>query len=67
LLGFCPDDLAATPEAIVTYVAGELGVDPNGLEAYGRRGQTRSEHWQQIQRYLGFRRATTADLAKMTV
>ena len=61
-LGFCPDDLRATPDAVVTFVAEQLDVAPSELARYGRRGQTRTEHLRQIRRYLRFRKATANDL-----
>jgi TnpA family transposase len=53
-LGFCPDDLTAAPEAVVTFVAKQLDVAPGELARYGRRGQTRTEHLRQIRRYPMF-------------
>ena len=38
-LGFCPDDLVATPGEIVRFLADQLKVPPEGLPAYGRRGR----------------------------
>ena len=64
-LGFCPDDLSTAPEAVVAFVARQLDVAPGELARYGRRGQTRTEHLRQIRRYLGFRKATAGDLARL--
>jgi TnpA family transposase len=64
-LGFCPDDLGTAPEAVVAFVARQLDVAPGELTRYGRRGQTRTEHLRQIRRYLGFRKATAGDLARL--
>jgi TnpA family transposase len=64
-LGFCPDDLRAAPDAVVTFVAEQLDVAPSELARYGRRGQTRTEHLRQIRRYLRFRKATANDLAQL--
>ena len=64
-LGFCPDDLGTAPEAVVAFVARQLDVAPGELARYGRRGQTRTEHLRQIRRYLGFRKATAGDLARL--
>jgi TnpA family transposase len=64
-LGFCPDDLGSAPEAVVAFVARQLDVAPGELVQYGRRGQTRTEHFRQIRQYLGFRKATAADLARL--
>ena len=64
-LGFCPDDLSTAPEAVVVFVARQLDVAPGELARYGRRGQTRTEHLRLIRRYLGFRKATAGDLARL--
>ncbi len=64
-LGFCPTDLRTIPPAVVHFVADQLRVSPNGLAAYGEREQTRSDHLLDIQRYLGFRRASVADLHEL--
>jgi TnpA family transposase len=61
-MGFVPDNLTDTPAAVVTYVANQLGVDPNGLAAYGARAHTRTDHLQTLQAYLGYRKASEADL-----
>jgi len=61
-LGFCPDDLTTAPLVMVTYLAGQLKVSQMVLAAYAQRAQTRTEHLQEIMRYLGFRLAETIDL-----
>jgi hypothetical protein len=43
-LGFCPDDLGAAPAEVVHFLADQLKVPPEGLSAYGRRAQTRTDH-----------------------
>lgn len=55
LLGYFPDDLRTAPNAVVAFVAQQIGVSPDGLEHYGVRDQTRSDHRRQIQDHLGFR------------
>ncbi|MEE8291330.1 MAG: Tn3 family transposase [Candidatus Tectomicrobia bacterium] len=60
-LGFVPHDLSTTPHAAVVYVAGQLEVPPEAMQAYGLRIPTRTMHLQQVQRHLGFRRATPLD------
>lgn len=40
-------------------------IAPEVLSGYGDREQTRSDHLLQIQRYLGFRRASAADLREL--
>jgi hypothetical protein len=64
-LGFSPDDLTTAPEVLVAFVAEQLGVAPSELARCARRGQTRTEHLRQIQRYLGFRKATASSLAQL--
>jgi TnpA family transposase len=61
-LGFSPDDLQATPESVVAYVARQIGVSPKVLAQYGTRSQTRTDHLQEILSYLQFREANAADL-----
>ncbi len=56
-LGFCPDDLAAAPGEIVRFLADQLKVPPEGLLAYGRRAQTRTDHFLAVQDHLGYRKA----------
>jgi hypothetical protein len=38
--GFCPDDLGTAPEAVVIFVARQLGVAPSELARYGWRPGT---------------------------
>ena len=64
-LGFCPTDLRTIPAPVVHFVADQLQVAPEVLTGYGDREQTRSDHLLQIQRYLGFRRASAADLREL--
>lgn len=64
-LGFCPDDIATVPPAIVSYVADQIGVKLRTLTDYGQRGQTRTEHLQKIQDYLGFRKADSRDMENL--
>lgn len=61
-LGFVPHDLGTAPQAAVMYVAQQLDVRPEALEAYGLRVPTRTVHLQQVQRHLGFRRAAPLDV-----
>jgi hypothetical protein len=46
---------SATPASIVTYIAGQLDLDPAHLQAYAIRDRTRREHLAEIQRVFGFR------------
>ena len=61
-LGFAPDDLGTAPVAAVAYVAQQLGVAPQVLQAYGGRRPTRTTHFQQVQHHLHFRLATPLDM-----
>src|SRR5262245_5924602 len=66
-LGFAPDDLRTAPQQAVVYVARQLGIPPEALAAYGRRIPTRTMHLQQIQAYLGFRKALPLDWYALTM
>jgi len=61
-LGFVPHDLGTAPSSAVGYVAEQLHVLPEVIAAYGSRIATRTTHLQQVQRHLGFRRATPLDV-----
>jgi TnpA family transposase len=56
-LGYCPDDLQQTPPEILAFIAKQLdaSVKVEDLSHYGKRSQTRTEHFQQVQDHLGFR------------
>ena len=60
-LGFVPSDLGTAPASAVGYVAEQLNVLPEVMKVYGSRIATRTTHLQQVQRHLGFRRATLLD------
>ena len=64
-LGFCPDDLATAPVTVVAYVAEQLDVTPDVLDTYGDRAQTRTDHFLELQAYLGFRQARLGDLRSL--
>jgi len=64
-MGFCPDDLVATPPSVVKYVASQLGMDPQEIIRYGQREQTRTDHVKNVETYLGFRRAEGSDLQEL--
>jgi hypothetical protein len=55
--GFCPDDLGAAPAEVVRFLADQLKVPPEGLSAYGRRAQARTDHFLAVQDHLGYRKA----------
>jgi Domain of unknown function (DUF4158) len=56
-LGFCPDDLVAAPAEVVRFLADQLKVAAEVLSAYGRRAQTRTDHFLAVQEHLGYRKA----------
>ena len=66
-LGFAPDDLRTAPWEAIVYVARQLGIPPEALGSYGRRIPTRTMHLQQVQAYLGFRKALPLDLYALTM
>jgi TnpA family transposase len=65
-LGFIPDDLSSTPTVVVEFVAEQLQTSPGSLFPYGQRPATRTTHFQQILRYLGFRKLTENDLEQLS-
>src|SRR5919108_492978 len=66
-LGFAPDDLRTAPREAAVYVARQLGLPAEALAAYGRRIPTRTMHLQQVQAYLGFRKALPLDWYALTM
>jgi TnpA family transposase len=65
-LGFAPDDLRLTPWPVVLFVARQLALPPEAIQAYGHRIKTRTTHLQQVQAYLGFRPALPLDFVALT-
>ena len=53
-LGFVPDDVAAAPAAAVARLSERLGIAVGELRGYGARGQTRTDHLQDVAVYLGW-------------
>jgi hypothetical protein len=64
-MGFVPEELMRIPPAIVEYVAQQITVEPV-LVKYGARVQTRTDHAQLVQNYLGYRKAEQAELTKLS-
>jgi Domain of unknown function (DUF4158) len=60
-MGLVPAELRRIPPAIVEYVAEQITVEPV-LGKYGTRAQTRTDHAQVVQPYLGYRKAEQAEL-----
>lgn len=65
-MGFCPDDLQKTPTNIVTFVSQQIEVPAKVLSDYAQRPQTRSQHFLQVQNYLGFRTPEPIDLKRLS-
>jgi TnpA family transposase len=65
-LGYCPNDFSSVPTIVIDYLAGQIQVNPQEIEMYGRRDQTRTEHLQKIIVYLGFRQANEDDLNNLS-
>ncbi|MGH9761939.1 MAG: Tn3 family transposase, partial [Blastocatellia bacterium] len=55
-LGFVPDELHNAPPVVIEFLAPQLSVSPKSIEAYGERPQTRTDHLQEIEAYLGYRK-----------
>ena len=68
-LGFCPDDLLGAPYEVIDYLANQLEYADSGtmLKIYGGREHTRTDHFQQIQNYLGFRKPDSLDFENLAV
>jgi hypothetical protein len=64
-LGFFPEDLSQIPHVVIEYVAAHLGVIPELLAFYGKRTSTQRHHQRQIQKLLGYRRASAANIVEL--
>lgn len=62
VLGFIPPDLTGMPVEAIQTVAGQLGLAPSLLDAYGPPERTLRNHIAGVERHLGFRRANRSDL-----
>lgn len=60
-LGFVPNDLRKAPTAVVAFLARQLAISPEMIDSYGERSQTRTDHLQEIERYFGFHKPTSAE------
>ena len=60
-LGFVPADLAQVPTPVITFLAWQLAVHPDAIRSYGERSQTRTDHLQEIEHYLGFHKASATE------
>ncbi len=64
-LGFCPDDLSRAPAKSIAYLADQLKMPMEALDAYGVRVHTRTDHFLEVSAYLGFRSAEPDDLENL--
>ncbi|MGH9764669.1 MAG: DUF4158 domain-containing protein, partial [Blastocatellia bacterium] len=62
-LGFVPVDLKRVPSYVLSFLARQLDVEVGVIHDYSNRGHTRSDHVREIQSYLGFSKATSAEWA----
>jgi TnpA family transposase len=61
-LGYVPDQLRSVPSAVIAHLARQVGIAPESLPAYGDRPHTRTDHFQEVVTFLGFRKARTGDI-----
>ena len=54
-LGFVPRHLSASPRSAACFVADQLEVSPDEIQAYARREQTRRQHFTEVRKHLGSR------------
>src|SRR5712691_10586104 len=64
-LVFSPPDLTTAPAGAVAYIADQLDLDPALFARYGLRAHTRTDHFQRVMAYLGFRKAEPEDLRSL--
>ena len=64
-LGFQLPDLSNLPSAVVSYVAGQISVSREDLDAYGERDATQTAHRQAVENYLGFKHPTRTDFERI--
>ena len=57
-LGFYLPELKSLPEAVINYVASQIGVECEQLNFYGERDATLTAHRQAVESYLGFNHPT---------
>ena len=53
------------PQALITYLAEQLGLDASAVDDYAQRGQTLTDHGRELATALGMRPPTAADLSMM--
>lgn len=64
-LGFHLTDLQSLPKLVLEFVATQIEVSVEVVNAYGEREQTRTDHQRQIEKYLEFRHPSDTDLAQI--
>lgn len=62
-LGFVPDVLPQASATGTGFLSQQLDVSPESSNSYGERSQTRTDHLQEIESYLGFHKATPEEKA----
>lgn len=63
--GRFPESKADLPSAFIEYVAQQLSLSPEAIQAYQWDGRTVKEHRRQIRDWLGFHPATLADQSSL--
>ncbi|MHB8297314.1 MAG: Tn3 family transposase [Dermatophilaceae bacterium] len=64
-LGFVPDDVASAPAAAVERLSEHLRIPMGELLIYGQRQQTRTDHLQEVTRYLNWKPAKELQLKEL--
>ncbi|MFI6910053.1 DUF4158 domain-containing protein [Nonomuraea sp. NPDC050394] len=54
-LGFVPDEVTSAPPVAVARLAEQMKLEPQVLEGYGQREQTRTNHLRRVADYLGWK------------
>ncbi|MCK5520921.1 MAG: DUF4158 domain-containing protein, partial [Candidatus Marinimicrobia bacterium] len=65
-LGFSPRMLTTIPNNVIDHIACQLKVNPDILSAYGSCIQTKTNHFQEIQNYLGYSKANIEELKELS-
>lgn len=64
-IGFVPDDVACAPRAAVDRLAERLRISAEELASYGARRRTRTDHLQEVARYLRWKSAKALELKQL--
>ena len=65
-LGFHLASFETVPTQLINFVAEQISVESKYIESYGIREQTRSNHQRKIEKYLGYRPASSEDVIHFT-